>query len=463
VTETAKLAALLAWPFLLLLGSCPIQAADSVAPAPVVRAGATEKICQLTGDVDWESGEPTAAKTFSNFGLDAVDLGYPVETGDKLILLFGDSWPPPHGGGAKGEIPPDDAVGEVVQKDPPNKDGGCLGLQVHSRHDPTPKFVPATIVGAVAVKQGFFNVPTGGVIANDRLFAFFWTDHCSAPSHLLPAPNDPLVRPAASQECPETDDRNSVGRGVLAHSADDGRTFTDVVPMPAGFVYPIAINATLQGDLPQDQRLGIFIFGVARYRASVPYLAFSPVASLADPGTWRFYAGRAPDGSPKWVTRDEWDQKTGNSLAWKPPGDSEVFIPAAGAGRCVGEYSVTWNRPLHMWLMLYNCRGEIAARVAPAPWGPWSAPTIILGNADGVACRLVMTPDGCGERRDYWPGRHVNGKFVKGTFYAPFVLDRYTIAADQPGGRAATIYWLVSTWNPYEVSVMRTTLKSASP
>jgi hypothetical protein len=35
--------------------------------------------CQLTGDVDWETGQPTAARTLANFGLDAVDLGYPVE------------------------------------------------------------------------------------------------------------------------------------------------------------------------------------------------------------------------------------------------------------------------------------------------------------------------------------------------------------------------------------------------
>jgi hypothetical protein len=39
----------------------------------------SQKVCQLTGDVDWETGQPTAARTLTNFGLDAVDLGYPVE------------------------------------------------------------------------------------------------------------------------------------------------------------------------------------------------------------------------------------------------------------------------------------------------------------------------------------------------------------------------------------------------
>ena len=78
--------------------------ADAGAPNRLSVEGVTEKVCQLTGDVDWETGKPTAARTLSDFGLDAVDLGYPVELAGKLILLFGDTWPPRHGGGAAGEI-----------------------------------------------------------------------------------------------------------------------------------------------------------------------------------------------------------------------------------------------------------------------------------------------------------------------------------------------------------------------
>jgi hypothetical protein len=84
-------------------------------------------------------------------------------------------------------------------------------------------------------------------------------------------------------------------------------------------------------------------------------------------------------------------------------------------------------------------------------------PTEILGKGDGVGCLLVMIPEGCGNRRDFWPGRQQNGKL--GGFYAFFVLDRYTTAAGGSGpDRRSTIYWLVSTWNPYEVTVMRTTI-----
>jgi Domain of unknown function (DUF4185) len=136
-----------------------------------------------------------------------------------------------------------------------------------------------------------------------------------------------------------------------------------------------------------------------------------------------------------------------------------VFTAASNDDRCVGEFSITWNTVLEKWLLLYNCKG-IMARIAAAPWGPWSAPTTILNVGPNVDCRLVMIPAGCGSQKDYWPARHKNGKFEAGGFYAPFVLNRYTTAdSSVNGNRRSTIYWLVSPWNPYEVTVMRTTLE----
>ena len=453
---------------LALAGVLAASAAEIDVPTPATRIGTTEKICQLTGDTDWETGQPTPGRTFANFGLDAADLGYPVEHKGKLILLFGDSWPPRHPRGSAAEASPDDAVGVVVRREAPTRDGKCLEMRVHQKPGTAKIFAPATIVGPTPIKQGFFNVPSGGVSGADGLYAFFWTNHCARPDPLRPSPDDPLARPEATRQCPENDDRNSIGRGVMARSEDDGRTFGDVVPMPTGFVYSTAINTQLQIDLPENQRLGVFIFGVPRYRASVPYLANAPIESLGDPATWKFFIGHAPSGQPIWVTHEKWMRGAAPASAqrlraWKPPGEPEIFVPLTDVERCVGEFSITWNRPLGMWLMLHNCARGISARVALAPWGPWSTPTEILGADDDVACRLVMTPEGCGNRRDFWPNKHKNGKFVAGGFYAPYVLNRYTSAAAGNGsGRRSTIYWVVSSWNPYEVSVMRTTLQSGA-
>ena len=219
-------------------------------------------------------------------------------------------------------------------------------------------------------------------------------------------------------------------------------------------------------DLPEDQRLGILTFGVPRYRASVPYLAQAPIESFPDPATWRFFIGREPDGRPRWANHAEWVRGAANASVphrWRPAGEPKIFVPAVPAGNCIGEFSITWNRSLGMWLMLHNCPQGISARIAPAPWGPWSLPTQILGRGDDVACRLVMIPQGCGNRRDFWPQKRNNGKFEAGGFYAPYILNRYTTAAGGNGAeRRSTIYWVVSSWNPYEVTVMRTTLQSTA-
>ncbi len=454
---------------LLLIGLPPASAAENPPPAPA-NVGKSEKVCQLTGDVDWETGQPTAARTLTNFGLDAVDLGYPVEHNGKLILLFGDTRPTTQSGGRgpAAEIRPDDSVGFTTRRTPPGNDGKCLELQLNDQiggQGSSEKVLARpTIVGPVQIKQGWFNVPSGGVSADGGLFGFFWTNHCTGPARLEPSPDAPLARPKASQTCSENDDRSSIGRNVLARSDDDGRTFHGVVAMPIGFVYVTAVNPDLETDLPPDQRSGILVFGVPRYRASVPYLAQAPVESFADPSTWRYFVGRGDNGQPKWVSQAVWTAGSApgrpGSTAWLPPGDAEILGSGPDGEPCVGEFSVTWNSPLRKWLMLYACRGMgVFARIAAAPWGPWSAPTLILGAKDGLGCRLLMTPQGCGNRRNFQPGRPSVGAVVAGATYAPFVLNRYTTAAEGAGpGRSSTIYWLISTWNPYEVTVMRSTL-----
>ena len=447
----------------LLLAISPLHAAETPPPPPSL-IGASQKICQLTGDVDWETGAPTAARTLTNFGLDAVDLGYPVEHNGKLMFLFGDSRPSTHSGGRgpASEIPPDDSVGFTTRRAPPDNDGKCLELQLNDKAGQGSKKVlqPPTIVGPVKIKQGWFNVPTGGVSVGGGLFAFFWTNHCTGPGRLPPSADTPLARPAPTQTCSENDDRNSIGRNVMARSDDDGRTFHDVVPMPTGFVYDLGFDPRLAADLPAEQRQGILVFGVPRYRASVPYLALAPFESFADPSTWRYFVGRGENGEPKWVSQAAWTAGGGGAPTgtptWRPPAGAEVLAPVTDSERCVGEFSVTWNAPLRQWLMLYVCRGVgVLARVATAPWGPWSATTLLVDAKDpAIGCHLIMKAGGCGDRRNYQPGRPGDGQM-----YAPFALSRYSTAvADTSSGRSSTIYWLLSTSNPYEVKVMRSTL-----
>jgi len=422
--------------------------------------GSSTKVCQLTGETDWASGQPTAAHTWSQFGLAGVDLGFPVEShAGPLYFLFGDAFPINHPPGSPPSLPADDALGWTARTAVPDATT-CLDLQLATTAPQS--FAHPTVTPAI--QQGSFNVPSGGVYLNKTLYGFFWTDHCVFPSFLTPNPAAPLTRPAPSALCAEIPANNSVGRSVLARAMPtDPVAFhgpgliTKIEPqMPSGFVYVSAAAeaAVVVGLLDKSavKMRAIPVFGAARYRASIPYLAMAPEATFDDPTTWMFFAGRVGT-TPIWFTRKEWESAHAANGGWAPPLGAEIYDATQMGERRVGEHSVTWNAALRAWLLVYNCGIDvIEARTAPEPWGPWSAPTVILSptHDPSVVCTLIMSPSGC-------PG-HRSG--VGGAFYASFVMNRFTQDVTAGGAnKRATIYWLVSTWNPYNVVVMQSTLE----
>jgi hypothetical protein len=451
------------------------------AAATLSVVGANAKVCQLTGQNDWLTGQPTDAQTLSRYGLRGVDLGFPVESGgEALYLLFGDTVPNGHPPGAYPTVPPDDAVGRTRRTAAPDPKT-CLDLEFVGPGRMTlghPTVTPA-------IQQGSFNVPTGGVAVDGRIYAFFWTDHCVLPDSFGPNSITPLKLPTPPPggACPETGVNNSLGASVLAYAAPaNPLAFTQVAPpidityvpqMPAGFVYVTAAAPAPPSRIPGvDYRPGyeapIPVFGVARYRQSIPYLALAPRATFGDFTSWKFYAGTGASG-PIWISYQQWQSgRVGGQ--WAPPPGAQLYpnspnpYSPSGDERCVGEHSVTWNGPLQAWLLLYSCGGwQVEARTAPDPWGPWSAPTVLLSavKTPSLFCTLFWNKPGLG-----CPGLVSQQIPVLsfGYFYAPFVISRFTEDATPPGpgpARAATIYWLLSTWDPYQVTVMRSTLKLA--
>jgi hypothetical protein len=81
-------------------------------------------------------------------------------------------------------------------------------------------------------------------------------------------------------------------------------------------------------------------------------------------------------------------------------------------------------------------------------------------QAPNLVCTLIQSDTGCPGLRNHWS--LPTGTPWPGTFYAPFVMDRFTQDVTSPGPgqpKRARIYWLVSTWNPYVVVVMQSTLE----
>jgi hypothetical protein len=449
----------------------------------LTQLGSPEKVCQLTGQTDWYSGHPTNALTQTRYGLTGVDLGFPVESSNgQLLFLFGDNVPNGHPPGAYPTIPADDAIGSTTQTAEPDAKT-CLDMKMAS---PGLGAITHPVV-TPAIQQGSFNVPTGGITVNGVVYAFFWNNHCFWPDPFGPNPATPELLPpkVPPNLCFEIGTSNSLGMSVLAKASPANPTaFKQVAPpvsityipqMPLGFNYvtaaepaPVHINgATLPGPF-------IPVFGVARYRASIPYLALAPRKTFSAFTTWHFFNGVGPNG-PVWLSYAKW-QSGLNGTQWAPPAHAEIYANAAnpngpfGDERCVGEHSATWNEPLKVWLLLYTCGGNVVeARTAPKPWGPWSKPTPLLdvNQTPAVKCRLLWNPPATNPPGPAppCPANVVTQQPALLTFgylYAPFVMTRYTKAAAPQApapARAATIYWLLSTWDPYQVTVMRSTLQ----
>ncbi len=170
--------------------------------------GASTKICQLTGETDWATNQPTAAQTLSHFGLDAVDLGFPVDSGTgPLFFLFGDAIPNGHPPGSIPSVPPDDALGWTTRTAPPDS-STCLDLQLATKAPQ--KFAHPTVFPPIL--QGSFNVPSGGIFFDNIFYAFFWTNHCVLPGVLTPDPGAPLISSAA--QCDLRRNRGDQQRGA---------------------------------------------------------------------------------------------------------------------------------------------------------------------------------------------------------------------------------------------------------
>ena len=184
------------------------------------------------------------------------------------------------------------------------------------------------------------------------------------------------------------------------------------------------------------------------------------------PTSWLYFAGMADD-TPTFTVNES---------------DAAPLWPVGH--ECLGYYSVRYLGhdvlATPKWVMLYTCaqntvRG-VYMRSAPAPWGPWSTATRVLMNMDPQIYPNVPEPYGRwmylaasdrrdagfgpydDEKREIWapPGGLSWAVREKGGEYAPFLLpSRYATTA----GSDTTLYYTLSTWNPYQTILMSLNVK----
>ncbi len=177
----------------------------------------------------------------------------------------------------------------------------------------------------------------------------------------------------------------------------------------------------------------------------------------------------AGEASPHPALRARGD--TRQTPAAEPPADR----PDNG----IGELSVRKHPTLPLYLMTYQAwkdvpaPGGVALRTAPTPWGPWSAPTLILEGSDafgtfvhiesdkageiddglGSDCRIPGTPSGVVPSPSCPPYGQISGG---GGTYGPYLIPRYF----KDAGNVHEIVYTLSSWNPYQTHLVRAYLTS---
>jgi hypothetical protein len=216
-------------------------------------------------------------------------------------------------------------------------------------------------------------------------------------------------------------------------------------------------------------------------RDSRLYFAYSDMPRASDEGPigWEpHYLAAVEEGRP--VFSDDPSDAIALDLGGEPLPESEQYDIVMRMG-------ITYLPELGQWLMLYGGDlapavlnafvgpsfgrvrrapdGGIHARFARHPWGPWSAPVPALQAGDPS----VDPPRDGSEYAEGGMLRHPGcsgDACIPGTpspFYAltPYgflyganIIDAWTEPRD--GGRAVDVYWNVSTWNPYQVVLLKT-------
>jgi len=371
----------------------------------------TSKVCQLTGQLDRQTGDTTLNETGFRFGLYGTDLGASFEYQGRTEFLFGDTQPTEHFGGDDNRRwrPQEynDSVAYTLGTDPDQ----CLVLQFVTGPSGAYASPELRSQSGEPISLGDFEVPISGFGIGNKMYVFF------AIGHPPGQPRGPYVR------------------SVLGCSTDGGRTFTEVRDFSAARFVNVAAAVTDASALPGLPFNGgkvLLVWGSAggpRYRLSAPYLAVLPLSKLAASSDTQYFAGFAPGSvAPRWSARE--DQA------------APLF-----ESHCVGELSARWNPAVGRWLMLYACADPhgVNLRQAERPWGPWSEPQVIFNDArDG---RNFMHQPYSDRLSD--PGREETAA----SEYAPFLLPLCKHNRDR-----ATIYYTMSTWNPYEVVLMKSSL-----
>ena len=469
---------------LTLSGVAHAQDVDYVAGSTTPRVQLTGEHFQITVDATY-FWTKTQAETLSRYGVLGTDFGHPVVLPDKILLLFGDTIGAYRSGdrfiSSRGVNGAGDSLGYISDADfsqcryigevadalargvrqPVVTADACPVTRFYT--NPTRAadehvFKPLVISGlAPDESQSDFRVPTSGFTYTDRVYVFFTTKQQDArpvnafvlQSILARSDQSPTAwsatAPPSFTKLFTVSSRDAIADPANPPDVAGGAgkfMFLPSMVMDAAQLSAAGLTRSLPPEL-RSARDVVLVWGTSwRGLQSNVYLAAFAASELeTGTGAWSYYSGNG-----RW-SREERD--------------------AAGllASEDASHPSVVWNEALGRFVMMRGAQGgRIVAQFAAAPWGPWSDPVVVFSAADPWWPRLMHRPGEDQMVQSLEPVYQRDGSRVqmpdheRGTAYNPNLLPRFTRNADG----SVTVYYTLSTWNPYQVFLMSSTFRTGS-
>jgi hypothetical protein len=374
------------------------------ATEPVLRyvAGSTVKVEQLLGEEDKQLLRPTLSQTVTRYGIEGTDLGNSFEHAGRVYFLFGDT---------VGRLR--HALDTIATTDSNDPESGVRLDFLKSGGD-------YLTIQPPGISMGAFEVPVAGISLGDEVYVAVSTNH--------------------------SEDR-STDRSVLTRFTPPAnfQPLRTISQLPEGHFVKFSLHIVESGTITGPPPGGpfIFIWGTGAYRKSDAYLSIVPAAQFESGKGTRYFAGLDAGSAPIWSEKES---------------DAKPIVQNG----TMGDLSVTWCKDLGLWLMTYDSRDPaprgILFSYSRTPWGPWSEPQIIFNAVrDGAVGKFIHNPQANPDDGLAGPviGKgQANPQAVHGGAYAPYVVERWT----KVRGSELSIYYVLSTWNPYVVILMKSRL-----
>lgn len=276
--------------------------------------GSTQKLAQITGDIDLQTGATTGTQTASRAHLISTDLGSTFEHNGRLVLLFGDTH-----GRREADLDAlafsDSTDARAFTMDIPVDDTGTWRA-----------------IAPSGLNHGAFCVASHGVSLAGSIYVLY-------------------------TQGAEDNAADTMKRSFLIASPDDGASWTTLYQLPNG---PAEAPRFVNGYFAKRDDF-LYLFGSGKYRASSPTLARIEAVRFPARDAWMFFAGGDASGATRWSTSVE---------------ESATLFDHDVVGEFSCEWIEPLQRWVMLYNSAQP-RG-IVMRHAPQPWGPWSAGEVIF-------------------------------------------------------------------------------------